>query len=82
MTIDIVTEKLVQQISMTIGEAPENIGTQSPFHELGVDSLGLVELFVFVEKEFGVELMNSEVAQDADMTLDKLARHIIQLSPS
>jgi acyl carrier protein len=76
MTITQIKEKLVEQISLTIGEEPSNIKSDMLLHELGVDSLGLVELLIFIEKEFGIALMDSGISQDSMMKIDSLAQSI------
>ncbi len=76
MTITQIIEKLIDQISLTVGEEPSNIKSDMLLHELGVDSLGLVELFIFIEKEFKVQLMDSGVSQDSMMKIDSLAQSI------
>ncbi len=76
MAIIQIKEKLIEQISLTIGEEPSNIKSDMLLHELGVDSLGLVELFIFIEKEFGIALMDSGISQDSMMKIDSLAQSI------
>ena len=48
-------------------------------HELGMDSLGLVELFVFIEKEFKINLMESDISQEDIMKIDSLAKSIYKV---
>ncbi len=45
-------------------------------HEIGMDSLKLIELFVFIEKEFKVQVMESGISQEAMMKIDSLAQSI------
>ena len=76
MTFQDIKEKLIDQISMTTGEKPENITSDMMMHDIGMDSLGLVELFVFIEKEFNIQLMESGISQEDIMQVDSLARSI------
>ena len=47
-----------------------------PLHELGVDSMSLVELLVAIEREFGVRLMETKLASEDLRTLLGLAAAI------
>ncbi len=75
-TLKEIKEKLIEQISLTIGEEPSEIDPGMPMHELGMDSLGLVELFVFIEKQFNIKLMESGISQEDIMQIDTLAKSI------
>ena len=76
MTLQDIKKKLIDQISMTTGEKPENITSDMMMHDIGMDSLGLVELFVFIEKEFNIQLMESGISQEDIMQVDSLAGSI------
>ncbi|MAF94756.1 MAG: hypothetical protein CMM60_03245 [Rhodospirillaceae bacterium] len=79
MKINEIKEKLIEQIALTIGEEPANIDSDMMMHELGMDSLGLVELFVFIEKEFKIQLMESGISQEDIMQIDSLANSIYRV---
>jgi len=74
-----ITEKIIEQIALSVGEEPENIKSDIMMHELGVDSLALVELFVFIEKEFKIQLMESGISQEDIMQIDSLAKSIYKV---
>lgn len=76
ITIKDIKEKLTEQIALSIGEEPSNIKPDMLLHELGMDSLGLVELFVFIEKEFKIQLMESGISQEDIKKIDSLADSI------
>ena len=78
ITIESIKEKLTEQIALSIGEEPSNIKSDMLLHELGMDSLGLVELFVFIEKEFKIQLMESGISQEDIMQINSLAESIYQ----
>ena len=80
MTIKNIKEKLVDQIALTLGQEPAKIDSGMLMHELGMDSLGLVELFVFIEKEFKINLMESGISQEDIMRIDSLAESINKVS--
>ncbi len=78
MNIEEIKEKLIEQIALSVGENPSDIRSDMLLHDLGVDSLGLVELFVFIEKNFHIRLMESDISQDEIMKIDSLAAGIIR----
>lgn len=71
-----IKKKLTDQIALSVGEDPSDIKSDMPMHELGLDSLGLVELFVFIEKEFNIQLMESGISQEDIKKIDSLAQSI------
>ncbi|MCK5541338.1 MAG: acyl carrier protein [Desulfobacterales bacterium] len=76
ITIKEIKAKLIDQIALSLGEEPSDIQSHMLMHELGMDSLGLVELFVFIEKEFNIKLMKSGISQEDIMKIDSLAESI------
>jgi acyl carrier protein len=78
-TVKQIKEKLIEQIALTIGEEPDLINSSMLMHELGMDSLGLVELFVFIEKEFNIKLMESGISQEDIMKIDLLTESIYKV---
>lgn len=71
-----IKKKLIEQISLSLGEEIENIRSDMLLHDLGLDSLGLVELFVFIENEFAIKLMESGISQQDIMRIDSLSESI------
>ena len=76
MTITKIKEKLIEQIALSVGQDPSTITSEMMLHEIGMDSLKLIELFVFIEKEFKVRVMESGISQEAMMKIDSLAQSI------
>ncbi len=76
MNIDKIKEKLIEQIALSIGENLSDIRSDMMLHDLGIDSLGLVELFVYIEKEFKIRLMESDISQEDIKKIDSLAESI------
>lgn len=54
----------------------EDVAPDKYPHELGMDSMGLVDLLVFVEKTFGVPLLSSGLQQEDLASLAALASKI------
>jgi len=76
MTLTKIKEKLIEQIALSLGQEPATITSDMMMHEIGMDSLKLIELFVFIEKEFKVQVMESGITQEALMKIDSLAQSI------
>lgn len=71
-----ISKKLIQQLTETTGMDRREIAEHDPFHEIGIDSLILVELFVFIEKEFDVDLMESAITHENIQSVATLAEGI------
>ena len=75
-TLSEIADMLRDEIADLVGASFAEIGADMPLHELGVDSLGLVELFVFIEKQFGIVLMESGITQEDLRTVATLSARI------
>jgi len=71
-----IEKALQREVATVLNVAPESLDLETPLHELGVDSLSLVELFVFVEKTYRFKLMTSGIRQEDLRSLRSLARCI------
>jgi len=60
------------------GMFPENpaVTSATPLQALGLDSLRLFELFVLIEKQFGLSLLDSPLTREALENVASLAGHI------
>jgi acyl carrier protein len=68
--------KLIRQIASILSVDAKNIKPEVPLHDLGVDSLSFVELLVFIEKEFKINLMESGLQAQDFKTIRSLAGRI------
>ena len=75
-TVDDVLVKLKEHVAFLLGVEAGNLAPDQPLHLLGLDSMGFVDLLVFIEKQFGLSLMNSGLSQDDFASLAVLARRI------
>jgi acyl carrier protein len=80
LSTDEVMLKLQAHVAMLVGVEAEQVATDQPLHELGLDSMGFVDLLVFIEKGFGLSLMSSGLGQDDFASLDVLTHRIVQAS--
>ena len=76
MTADDVMPELISHVAFLLGAEPSSIVVDQPLHLLGLDSMGFVDLLVFIEKQFGLSLMNSGLSQDDFASLAVLAERI------
>jgi len=68
--------KLTRQIASILSVEVKDIKPEAPLHTLGVDSLSFVELLVFIEKEFQINLMESGLRAEDFKTIRSLAGRI------
>jgi acyl carrier protein len=66
---------LLAEISAMIPEI-QGITADMPLRTLGLDSLRLFELFILIEKQFGVTLLNGPLSREALENIAALSAHI------
>ena len=76
MTLTEIEQILVREISIILGGEP--VGEDVPLHELGLDSMGFVELLVFIEKKFNLKLIESGLGRENFKTVRALANRIFE----
>lgn len=78
MTIPEIEQQLIQGISSITNQEVSVISPDKPFHELGIDSLGFIEVLVFIEKTFKLQLIASDLTRKDFETIHALAAFISQ----
>lgn len=76
MTSKDIENKLIQGIASITSMNESSIGVDIPFHKLGIDSLGFVEILVFIEKTFNLQLIESGLNRKDFETIHSLASFI------
>jgi acyl carrier protein len=76
MTTQEIENILIQGISSIKNLTVSDIAPDRSFHELGIDSLGFVEILVFIEKTFKLELIASDLAKQDFESVRSLAHFI------
>jgi acyl carrier protein len=76
MTVQEIESRLIEQIATITGESAADIAADKPFHELGIDSLGFVEILVFIEKNLKLQLIASQLNRKDFETVHSLAAYI------
>jgi acyl carrier protein len=73
MTKKEIEEKLIDGISEILSIERSAVAAELPFKELGLDSLGFVELLVFIEKTFNLNMVETDLTKKDFETLNSLA---------
>lgn len=76
MTVQEIENILIRGISSIKNLKESDIAPEKSFHELGIDSLGFVEILVFIEKTFQLELIASDLAKQDFESVHTLAAFI------
>lgn len=76
MTQTEIEQILVREIGIILGGV--QVGEDVQLYELGLDSMGFVELLVFIEKKFSLKLVDSGLARDNFKTVRILANSIFE----
>ncbi len=80
-SIQEIIRRLSDELEVIIGRPMREGDEQRPLHELGVDSISLVELLVMIEKEFGQVLMEAGLSADDFRSIERLATVIQARQP-
>lgn len=76
-----VQENIVAHVASLLGLKASSIATDQPLHVLGLDSMGFVDLLVYIEKQFGLSLVNSGLSQENFASLAGLSQKIAKALP-
>lgn len=78
MTVNEIEDRLVQGIASITSRDKSSIAVDTPFHTLGIDSLGFLEVLVFIEKAFKLQLIETDLTKKDFETIHSLASFISQ----
>lgn len=76
MTETVIEQELVEGISAIVAGKHPRLTPETCLTDLGIDSLGLVEIFVLIEKKFNLQLMESGIAKQDLESIKTLAAYI------
>ncbi len=79
MSIAEIEDGLRQELAVVLNQKPDELALDRPLHEIGVDSIAFVELMVFVEKRFGVSLLEAKLGRGDIETLHAIAASVERL---
>ena len=69
-------QSVLKEYIIALLSPEKDITEESSLTDMNVDSLGLVKLFVFIEKEFGVSLGEIDFSRESISTLGKISKLI------
>lgn len=76
MTVQEIENKLIGVISSITNQDASAITPDKPFPDLGIDSLGFVEILVYIEKNFKLQLITTALNKKDFETVHSLASFI------
>ena len=76
MTLQDIEKKLIQGIASITNTDISAVDPTKPFHDLGIDSLGFVEVLVYIEKTFNLQLIATDLTRKDFETVRSLASFI------
>ncbi len=76
MTLQEIENKLIEVISSITNQDVSAITPDKPFPDLGIDSLGFVEILVYIEKNFKLQLITTSLNKRDFETVHSLASFI------
>jgi acyl carrier protein len=71
-----IEQALIGEAASLLPDTPDPITRDTPLDRLGLDSMRLFELFVFVERTFGLRLLDAPLTRADLESIGTLARHI------
>lgn len=72
---DELKERIAGILAMDAGELAVDV----PLHTLGLDSMRMVELLVFIETHYGIDLMSAGMQREDIASIDALAASIVRM---
>jgi acyl carrier protein len=79
MSLEDVQEQLRQELATVLNQPPTELALDRPLHEIGVDSMAFVELMVFIEKRFGISLLDARLERKDIESLHAIASSVERL---
>lgn len=76
MTVQEIENILIQGISSIKNLDAASVNPEAPFHELGIDSLGFLEVLVLIEKNFKLQLVNTDLTRQDFESIRLLSQFI------
>ena len=71
-----IEKQLTGEIALIIRQSADAIEPDTSLHTLGIDSMGFVEVLVFIEKQYGLKLIETGMTREDFETIRSLAECI------
>ena len=68
--------ELTQRIADILSVEPAAVDIEAPLHTLGLDSMRMVEIIIFIEKQYDIDLMSSGLRQEDVASISALAQTV------
>jgi len=78
MDIKEIEDILISEVATISASNADDVAVDASLHDLGIDSLGFVELLVAIEKRFELKLIESGLTREDFETIKSLAQCIIR----
>lgn len=82
MAVQEIEHQLIQEIAVILRADPATIQVDVLLPSLGLDSMGLVEILVWIEKNFGLRLIDSGMTREDFQTIRTMAARINECLPT
>ena len=76
MTVQDIEHILIRGIASITAKDEFSIVPDLPLHQIGIDSMGFVEILVYIEKTFKLQLIESDLTKKDFETIHSLASFI------
>jgi acyl carrier protein len=76
MTPKEIEDTLIKGIASILSKNESSVASDLPLHQLGIDSMGFVEILVYIEKTFKLQLIESDLTKKDFETIHALASFI------
>lgn len=73
MTVQEIEDILLKGISSITNRDLSQTSPETSFQEIGIDSLGFVEILVFIEKKFNLQLIATDLTKKDFESIHRLA---------
>ena len=81
MTQHEIEKELVRGLAPIVAGRTPSLTVESPMADLGIDSMGLIEIFIFIEKTFNLKLLESGIQREDLRSIQTLASYIASRIP-
>ena len=69
-------EHELKEYILALASPDTEVKPESTLQEMNIDSIALVKIFVFIEKQFGISLINAGLSRENIETFGSLVKHI------
>jgi acyl carrier protein len=74
VTLEEISRQLEHFIKSTIVDGSTEVKADTPFHQLGIDSMSIIELVLFLERKFKISLPETELIPANFKSINTLAQ--------